>query len=116
MERLGCNPPEGMARIANGNHPCCVCLGKKKLKYSRDKDKGLVFDPEGKLMDCLHCFGSGKEPISIECRLRAFSDLQQYLFPKRKAVEVSLPPPGSGSFTLEELLTSYRKFDTGERS
>lgn len=114
LERLNCNPAEGMALISNGDYTCTVCLGKKRLTYSRNPDSlELKFDPEGKLMDCLNCFGTGKEPIPIGLRLKAMAELQQYVFPKRKAVEVDHRPPGSGDFTLAELLGVMKRAEDG---
>jgi hypothetical protein len=114
LERLNCNPAEGMALISNGEYVCTVCLGKKKLTYKRNAEGELKFDPEeGKLMSCLNCMGSGKEPIPIGLRLKAMAELNQYVFPKRKAVEVDHRPPGSGDFLLVDLLATMREVVDG---
>ena len=49
-----------------------------------------------------------------ELRGRMFSELAQYVYPKRKAVEVSAQGGGDGDFTLEELLQSYRSRTLGQ--
>jgi hypothetical protein len=114
LDRLSCNPAEGMAQIANGDYTCTVCLGKRKLKYRRREDGELVFDgDEGTLMDCVNCFGSGKEPIPVGLRLKAMAELQQYVYPKRKAVEVQTPKDGKGDFTLADLLATMRSVTDG---
>jgi hypothetical protein len=112
LQRLNCNPTEGLALIGNGDYICTVCLGAKKLKYRRRDDGELFFDPEGKLMDCLNCFGSGREQIPIGLQLKAFAELQQYVFPKRKAIDVNdRRDDGKGDFTLVDLVATIRKLD-----
>jgi hypothetical protein len=112
LAAMGCDPLAGMALIATGQETCTVCLGKRKLRYRRREDGELVFDPEtGAVMDCLHCFGSGKEPIPISLRLKAQSELAQYIEAKRKSVEMKIQ--GGGDFTLEQLLGTYRNVTAG---
>lgn len=96
LKRLGCDPIEGMARIAIADIPCLVCEGSKKAKYSLDSDgKGyrvFVFDPEnGKDTWCRRCLGKGVEPITPELRGKMNAELAQYIHPKRKAIEHSGP-------------------------
>lgn len=107
LKRLNCNPAEGMALIANGDYTCTVCLGRKKLKLSKDAEGKWRFDPEGRLLDCLNCMGTGKEPIPVALRLKAMSELQTYVFPKRRAIDFSRSE-GHGDFTLAELLATMR--------
>jgi hypothetical protein len=66
LEELGCDPIEGMARIA---------------------------------MD---------EKNAPELRARMYKELALLAYPRLKAVEIT-PKHGSGDFTLEELLSSYRR-------
>lgn len=49
-----------------------------------------------------------------ELRARLLCELLAYLYPKRKAVEFFAE--SDGSFTLEELMISYRKATEGVRS
>ena len=66
LAELGCDPIEGMARIAmNSKH-------------------------------------------APELRGRMFAELAQYMYPKRKAIEIAPRDTSKGDFTLEELLQAYR--------
>lgn len=108
LAALGCDPIAGLAAIATGNEVCRVCLGTKKIKYRRRDDGELVFDPEGKLMDCLHCYGSGNELIPVAQLLKARAELAGYVAPKRKAIELT-QGERKGDFTLAELLATMRR-------
>lgn len=48
-----------------------------------------------------------------ELRGRMFAELAQYIAPKRKAVEVSVRDPAKGDYTLEEVLSTYRRLSVG---
>jgi len=74
LAALGCDPIEGMARIAMETAPCLVCDA-----------TGRVGDDE----PCGQCKGVGRLQASLELRGKMYSDLAQYVAPKRKAVEVS---------------------------
>lgn len=78
LQRLGCDPIEGMARIALGDVDCPFCQA-----------AGMVADAP-----CAMCFGTGKEPIKADLRGKMFAELAQYIHPKRKAVEVTGPDNG----------------------
>jgi hypothetical protein len=109
LAALGCDPLQGLALIATGQETCGICLGKKKLTYRRRKDGELLFDPGGKLMPCVNCFGSGKEPIALGYRLKARAELANYVAPKRKAIEVTPHDSTKGDFTLSQLLATFRE-------
>lgn len=111
LDGLNCSPIEGMALIAECRLPCGECAGKGKQRYKRQDGK-LAFDPEGKLLPCLGCYGTGFAAVDLGIRLRAYAEIAQYLYAKRKAVEVEQKDLSRGTFTLEELLESYRKCST----
>ena len=71
LEELGCDPIEGMAKIAMNDVECGICGGSGKVE---DKP-------------CEPCFGSGKIQSSIELRGNMYKELAQYVAPKRKAIE-----------------------------
>jgi len=64
LKRLGCDPIEGMARIAEGDVPCGVC-------------RGIAKDPP-----CESCTGTGKENISPELRFNCYAEIAKYAYPK----------------------------------
>ena len=89
LARLGCDPLEGMALIAMGKCPCPTCDGSLRPRYTVGA-VGPYLDPDkGQEMTCRTCWGTGREPIAPELRGRMFSELAQYVAPKRKAVEHS---------------------------
>ena len=54
------------------------------------------------------------EANSPELRARVYSELAQYLFPKRRAIEVQAAgDPSEGTGTLEELLAVYKRVTDG---
>ena len=113
LAELRCDPVAGMARIAMAEVPCPTCAGRKKAKFSKDSGGKWQHDPlNGELLKCLACYGTGKGRVSLELQGKMCAELAGYLYPKRKAVEVA-PSESAGSFTLEELLESYRKFELG---
>jgi hypothetical protein len=100
LERLGCNPIEGMARIAAGDVPCRVCRGKGKTLYQPAHGKELAE------RTCESCYGSGMEIITPELSGKMYAELANYIYPKRKAVEHSGPDGASldfGSMSPEQL-------------
>lgn len=84
LQRLRCDPFEGMARIANGDVPCGVCHGTGRTKFQ--PARGLERLKE---RTCESCYGSGKERLSPELRAKMYAELAQYVAPKRKAVEMT---------------------------
>lgn len=84
LASVRCDPIRGMAKIAAGDVPCAVCLGKGKTKYQPARGKDKLLD-----RTCQSCYGRGKEIISPDLKLKAFAELAQYEYPKRKAIEVS---------------------------
>ncbi|MBZ5607253.1 MAG: hypothetical protein LAP38_03275 [Acidobacteriia bacterium] len=88
LERLGCNPIEGMARIAQGDVPCRVCRGKGKTLYQPARGKELAE------RTCESCYGRGLEIITPELSGKMYAELAQYIFPKRKAIEHTVTETG----------------------
>jgi len=109
LARLGCNPIEGMAKIALGKVPCDVCRGKKKAKFARDEKTGRWrHDPlNGTEMGCLSCSASGVANVPLRMKADMFAELAGYVYPKRKAIEIE-DAAQRGTCTLEELLSAYR--------
>ncbi len=66
LASVGCDPILGMAKIALGEVPCL------NPKCSAE---------------CETCEGSGLQPVPLDLRAKMFSELAQYVAPKRKAVE-----------------------------
>src|SRR5215831_4695347 len=71
-----------MARIAENDLPCGVCRGSGKTKYQPKREAKEYLE-----RICESCYGSGKEACSPELRGKMYSELAQYIAPKRKAVE-----------------------------
>lgn len=106
LQRLGCDPMEGLAFVSLRRIPCGTCIDKNRKPTGRTKfnlpegkhaekcriRKGLACSCEG-ISDrpCQSCFGTKWEKISVETKLRADTELAAYLEPKRKAIEVSNP-------------------------
>lgn len=80
LDALGCNPIEGLARIANGEGLSCLVY--------LNKETGEFVEYEIK--------------PSFDQRLNAYKELAQYVAPKRKAVEHS-GSIGTHEETLEAL-------------
>lgn len=97
LARLKCDPIEGMARIALGDVPCPLCqqTGEVTLGqlYTHYGAKTTLENLEAGTLDTIHqcpvCGGSGFDPVSTQIRLKSYSELAQYVAPKRKAVEVT---------------------------
>jgi len=84
LEGLGCDPLEGMARIAM-NDVACGCEGEPT--------------PEGK-DPCALCNGTGQEVVSLDLRAQMFKELAQYVAPKRKAIEHTGPQGEPVTFVM----------------
>ena len=95
MAQLGCDPIEGMAMIMMQRCLCPTCGGALQARYSIGRF-GIYLDPDqGATMTCRTCWGTGREPISPELRGKMAAELAQYIAPKRKALEHSLPADAS---------------------
>jgi len=99
LERLGCNPIEGMAKIAAGDIPCRVCRGKGKTLYQPARGKELAE------RTCESCYGSGKEIITPELSGKMYAELANYIYPKRRAIEHSgsINAPDFNSMSPEQI-------------
>lgn len=97
LERMGLNPTERMAQMANGDVPCGVCFGKGKTRWQPRRRKaleGLELEeqPEAdttKERTCQSCYGSGKEQVSPELRGKMLEALSRKVHPDLKAIEHS---------------------------
>src|SRR4051794_40874214 len=88
LAALGCDPIEGMARIATRDVPCLPWRG----------TGGALLGPQGKVVAeggregaCPRCLGHGREPVPYELRARMSAELAEYIAPKRSRVEHSGP-------------------------
>lgn len=79
LNKLKCDPIEGMARIAMNDVPCDTCEETGRIKIDETSDVEL----------CPTCNGAGKLFSSVELRGQMYKELAQYVAPKRKAVEIS---------------------------
>jgi len=77
LKELGCDPIEGMAKIAMGVSPCVSCEESGFIKAEEEKEV------------CPNCNGLGVLESSIELKGQMYKELAQYIAPKRKAVEIS---------------------------
>jgi hypothetical protein len=75
LSRLNCNPIEGLARIANGEELLCG-------------------------VSTITGFTEVKHRPTFAQRLKAYTELAEYVAPKRKAVEVAGEGGGPVRFTL----------------
>jgi hypothetical protein len=114
LDRIGCDPFEGMAIIAVNMLPCGVCRGTLRTKYKlpvgHHASGCKLHEPTPELpgtrlakqfpplictcdgigeRTCESCFGSGFEACSPELRGKMCAELAQYVGAKRKALEVS---------------------------
>jgi hypothetical protein len=104
------DPLVGIAKTAAGDVPCGVCHGKGKTKFQPARKRPIdspdyweVDEPKLSERTCQSCYGSGKEKISPELRLRALAELAEYKYAKRKAVDVQLTGQDGGP--LEHKIT-----------
>lgn len=91
LARLGIDPIERMARIADGNVPCGVCMGTGFTKYQPGTalEDALTGETVLKERRCQSCWQSGKEKISPELRGKMLEILSRKIHPDLKAVEHS---------------------------
>jgi len=84
LKELDCCPFKGMALIGMRKIDCYLCLGEGEIAtFEGNPDAN---EPANHAI-CPQCRGTGFEPIDPGVRNRAFSELAQYLAPKRKAIE-----------------------------
>jgi hypothetical protein len=103
LDALGCDPLEGLAKIALGDVPCPTCHGELRARYSIGPG-GFYLDPDdGQERTCRTCFGSGKEPITPELRGKVLAELAGFVAPKLKAVDHS-----SNDGSLSPAVTAIR--------
>lgn len=101
LEEMGCDPIEGMARIAMGDADCFVCRDGRVSSAQFFKIAGVRSPsswadlPDDELeerqtadMTCPVCGGTGKDPVDTKQRADMFKELAQYVAPKRKAIEM----------------------------
>ena len=88
LAALGCDPLEGMARIALGDVPCLTCKGGGRVRLG---PAGKVVAEGGREGACPRCLGDGREPVPYELRARMSAELAEYVAPKRSRVEHSGP-------------------------
>jgi len=104
LDRLKCDPHQGMAVIAMNQLPCGVCRGKGKTAYklpdgSHSKDCAITEARliKGKLKCtcngvgqrvCESCYGTLFEACSPELRGKMYAELAAYISPKRKAIDI----------------------------
>jgi hypothetical protein len=102
LEALGCDPIEGMARIALGEARCFVCVdgqvtraqflelsGLRAPANWAEKPTDEVDAESTEMVTCPRCGGSGEAMVDTKQRGEMFKELAQYVAPKRKAVEHS---------------------------
>lgn len=132
LERIGHDPLEGMARIAQNMLPCGVCRGELKTRYWLQDERphcdrcggGLLVQgkPARPKADCIWCSGTGKQTLdertcqsckatgweacSPELRGKMDAELAKYVQPQLKAIEHSISDPTQKS--LAEILTARR--------
>lgn len=85
-----CDPFHTLALACRGDLPCNVCRGKGRTRYQAAGDAERSFD-----RICQSCYGSKYEKISPGERIKAASELAQYIEAKRKAIEHSGPEGGA---------------------
>ena len=82
LDSIGCNPIDGMARIAIGDVDCALCKGAKVMPDQMDED--------GNNIPCELCHGSGKEYVPTKMRFDAMKEVAQYVAPKLTAQKVEI--------------------------
>ena len=84
--------------------PCGVCRDSGRTNYQpRGENKEL-----GE-RTCESCYGSGRENCSPELRGKMYSELAQYIAPKRKAVEINAEIQVSMNVIAERLREGRRR-------
>ena len=111
LDRVGCNPLEGLALISSRRVSCGTCVDEfgnptgmtrfalsdgyhahdcKASKGTPHMSDFCTCSGIGERI-CLSCFGSLRERIGADLKFKADAELAQYVAPKRKAVEVTNP-------------------------
>lgn len=111
LDRVGCNPLQGLAQISLRRVSCGTCVdedgkptgttryilpdGRHASGCKAKKGEGHGGDYCSCLgiseRTCLSCFGTLRERIGADLKFKADAELAQYVAPKRKAVEVTNP-------------------------
>ena len=108
LDSMGCNPIQGMARIAQGDVQCLACSGKKKAICPDCKNgcDGICKACNGKKkIECLNCHGTGSEPISLNLRAAMLKELANYYSPKLSATKID------GSIAVDHELIGLSETD-----
>lgn len=87
LAKLKCNPIEGMAKIAMDDRTTLDTKSRKIVKELRDL---LKIKPD--LLEFFEMVLASWQGYAPELRAKMFSELAQYVYPKRKAVELSTDP------------------------
>ena len=103
MERLGLDPLEGMIKIVLDDVPCSTCRGVGTTKYQPAKDKEKLLE-----RTCESCYGSGKEKISPELKGKMLTELAQYKYPKRKAIDHAVEAGGTIAEAMKRALARVK--------
>lgn len=87
LAAIGCDPIIGMAQLAMGIAECTHCGA-----------RGKVLNPDNPMrkIPCPACHGTKRELVAIELRARMFSELANYVAPKRKSIEHVEDPNAGG--------------------
>lgn len=80
--RLDVDTMEVQIRIAKGDIPCGTCFGKGKTYYSDETGKKHT-------RECQSCHGTLREKVNTDQRFKAAADINQYLYRKLKAIELT---------------------------
>lgn len=95
LEKMGCDPFEGMANIAMANH---AALGLLVTIPGQDGEPAKV---------------ESTQQISIELRAAMYRELAQYVAPKRRAIDIEA---GSGSGEVTVQVVQFTRDDIQELS
>ena len=87
--------------IALNKVPYGLCRGSGKTKYKLPGDETIHE------RTCERCYGSLMEACSLELCAKMYSDLAQYIHPRRKAVELSTPDE-TGQLSIAAILRAKR--------
>lgn len=99
LDEMGVDPITGLALLGWMREKCAPCRGKGKVA----KDANKKLSKSNPLVQCTFCHGTTFEYIPPELRARCRMDLANYLFPKRKAIEVAdSGGTGKSGYTLFE--------------
>lgn len=98
IARMGCDPFEGMARIALNDLPCGVCRGSGRTRYAlpagnhadscEGNRRGAKCTCDGiSERTCQSCYGTLYEAVAPELRGKMCTELAKYCAPQLKAIE-----------------------------